>query len=469
MINPTIAAIATPLGPGGIGIVRISGPSSHDILLRLFKRRHDDTDADSPHVFEGQICSHRVYYGNILQPGSGAIIDEVLVIYMKGPKSYTREDVVEIHSHSGFVVLDRILSAVIDSGATLAGPGDFTKRAFLSGRIDLSQAEAIIDLINAPCETAANMASQQVTGGIRDIVDKLTSTLSALQAKCEAWIEFSEVDSDNNPVQGVSRDVRQSVLPAITKLIQRQIDTAIYREGLHLAIAGSPNVGKSSLLNKLVQREAAIVSEVPGTTRDIVKEYLSINGVPVVLCDTAGIHESQDPIECIGIEKAMDQIHHSDMVLLVLDATRGLNPFEEKLLEDLKQHNCIVVLNKEDLVHGAANRNVQKNLDMTTNVSVSAKYGSHIDQLKALIFKDVVLGKVYDEGPGVTPNLRQRKLLEKAKNELQHLSGSDGAGQSIDMIAAGLNRAMDYLGMVSGKREQEDLYDHLFSQFCIGK
>ena len=469
MTNPTIAAIATPLGPGGIGIVRISGPSSYDILLRLFKRHQHTTGIASPHFSEGPICSHRVYYGNILEPENGAIIDEVLVIYMKAPRSYTREDVVEIHSHSGFVVLDRLLSAVIDSGAKLAGPGDFTKRAFLSGRIDLSQAEAIIDLINAPCETAATMASHQVTGGIRDIVENLTTTLRALQARCEAQIEFSEIDADGNPVPGVCRDVRRIIIPAIDKLIQRQKETAIYREGLHLAIAGSPNVGKSSLLNKLVQREAAIVSEVPGTTRDIVREYLSINGVPVILCDTAGIHESQDPVECIGIERARDQIHHSDMVLLVLDATRRLNPFEEKLLEDVKKYNCIVVLNKEDLVHESAIGKLEKKLGNSTFVRVSAKYGDHIGELKALIFKDMVLGKGLDEGTGVTPNLRQRKLLEKARDELQDLAGSTGERLSIELVAALLNSAIDRLGMLSGKREQEDLYDHIFSQFCIGK
>lgn len=469
MTNPTIAAIATPLGPGGIGIVRISGPSSYDILLRLFKRHQHTTGVASPLFSAGPICSHRVYYGNILEPETGAIIDEVLVIYMKAPKSYTREDVVEIHSHSGFVVLDRLLSVVIDSGAMLAGPGDFTKRAFISGRIDLSQAEAIIDLISAPCETAANMASQQVTGGIRDIVENLTTTLRALQARCEARIEFSEVEADGNPVPGVCRDVRNNILPTIAKLIQRQKETAIYREGLHLAIAGSPNVGKSSLLNKLVQREAAIVSEVPGTTRDIVREYLSINGVPVVLCDTAGIHESQDPVECIGIEKARDQIQHSDMVLLVLDATRMLNPFEEKLLEDVKKHNCIVVLNKEDLVQGSGLEELEKKLGKSTFVRVSAKYGNHIGQLKALIFKDMVLGKGLDEGPGVTPNLRQRKLLEKTRDALQDLAGATGERLSIELVATVLNSAIDCLGMLSGKRGQEDLYDHIFSQFCIGK
>jgi tRNA modification GTPase len=469
MINQTIAAIATPLGPGGIGIVRISGPSSCSILNRLFKKHLHDISAESHDICEGFFRSHRVYYGKILEPGNGAVIDEVLALYMKGPKSYTREDVVEIHSHSGFVVLDRILSAVIDSGAILAGPGEFTKRAFLSGRIDLSQAEAIIDLINAPCETAANMASQQVTGGIRDIVERLTTTLRALQARCEAWIEFSEIDADNNPVPGVCKDVRRSVLPIIAQLIQRQKETAIYREGFHLAIAGSPNVGKSSLLNKLVQREAAIVSEVPGTTRDIVREYLSINGVPVVLCDTAGIHESQDPVECIGIEKAREQIHRADLVLLVLDATRSLNLFEEKLLEDLKKYNCIVVLNKEDVVQEEGLRKIEKKLAYSTFVKVSAKHGSHIDQLKEIIFKDIVLGQVFDEGQGVSPNLRQRKLLEKAKETLQQLTGSGGEKLSIELVGDVLNNAIDGLGMVSGKREQADLYDHIFSQFCIGK
>lgn len=469
MTNNTIAAISTPLGPGGIGIVRISGPDAYAIMQRLFFRKHQNDHCGAIHSPEKKFTSHRVYYGHLMDTGHRAIIDEVLAIYMKRPRSYTREDVVEFHAHSGFVVLDRILSAVVDAGADLAAPGAFSQRAFLNGRIDLTQAEAVIDLINAPCETAVQMASRQVAGGLRDVLETITANIAELQATCEADIEFPETTDQLADLQHIKRTIRADIAPEIAALIQRQKDTAVYQEGVLLAIAGIPNVGKSSLLNRLVERETAIVSEVPGTTRDIVRDYFSINGVPVVICDTAGIHDTKDPVECVGIKKARDHFQRANLVLLVLEATRAMNAFEETLADDFKNTSTIVVVNKDDVAIENAVSGIQKKIKTLPHIRVSAKTGVGIDALKALIFKDIVSGNDRVNHDGITPNLRQRKILERVKQELHRLERSAEAEQSIEVASSLLNNILHLLEEISGNRNKEDLYELIFSQFCIGK
>ena len=469
MITNTIAAISTPLGPGGIGIVRISGPLAYTIMKRLFVRRKRRVHPGESVSEEDQFSSHFVYYGHLVDPVNENILDEVLAIYMKGPKSFTRDDVVEFHSHSGFVVLDRILSLVLDAGADLSSPGEFSKRAFLNGRIDLTQAEAVIDLINAPCETAVQMASRQVAGGLRDVVEGLTATITQLQASCETNIEFYESVEQGNDLLHVHGTLNNSILPVIAALIKRQHDTAIFKEGALLAIAGAPNVGKSSLLNRLFEREAAIVSEVPGTTRDIVRDYFSINGVPVIICDTAGIHDTLDPVECMGIERARDHFQRANLVLLVLEASRRLNTFEKKLIEELKQTRMIAVINKTDIADDNAVADTQKRMDHIPHITVSAKTGTGIEALKNLIFKDLVSGKNIGMYDGATPNLRQRKILEKTMRELQRCVIASETEQSVDVVSGLLSDVLQLLGEISGNPKKEDLYDHIFSQFCIGK
>jgi len=471
MSSDTVAAISTPLGPGGIGIIRISGPEAYTILNRLFKR-------PSKAVFHGKhaesgslLLTHRVYYGFIIDPNGGDILDEVLAIIMRGPKSFTREDVVEIHSHSGFVVLNRILSAVVDAGARLADPGEFTKRAFLNGRIDLTQAEAIIDLINAPCETAAQIASSQINGGLRDAVEALTKEILSLQATVEAMVEFAEDDGldQSERFETMRMVLCQSIIPKITSLIQRQEDTMVYRQGLSLTIAGMPNVGKSSLLNRLVKKEAAIVSEFPGTTRDIVREYVSIKGVPVVVCDTAGIHDTNDPVECIGIEKAHKQIRVADIILLVVEATQPLNKFELRLFSQCRAKKTIIVINKDDIAAETAVAAIQSAFDDLPSIRVSAKLGSGLEKLKKEIFKGVVVESGSAEGNWISPNLRQRKLLEIAKRDLLRLTQGLETNPSPDLVSDMMNNILNGLGEISGGRTREDLYDQIFSQFCVGK
>lgn len=469
MNNKTIAAISTPLGPGGIGIVRVSGPGAYGIMKRLFIRKKTRLNGKNIYGRGDIFSSHFVYYGHLIDPDNGRIVDEVLAIYMKGPKSFTREDVVEFHAHSGFVVLDQILSVVVDAGAALAGPGEFSQRAFLSGRIDLTQAEAVIDLINAPCESAVQMASRQIAGGFREILEGLSSKITALQAICEANIEFFEDVADSNDLSNIQLTLRDIILPEISELIQRQKDTAIFKDGWLLAIAGVPNVGKSSLLNRLVERETAIVSEIPGTTRDIVREYFSINGVPVVVCDTAGIHDTKDPVECIGIQKAREHFQRADIVLLVLEGTRCLDDFEKKLVEDLRASRLIAIINKDDLANENAVLAIQKDIKGIPQIRVSAKTGSGIADLKARIFSDLLSGKSPGNPEMVTPNLRQRKILEEVKHSLQGCVRVGKAEQSLEVLSGMLKEVLRLLDEISGKSKQEDIYDHIFSQFCVGK
>ena len=326
MNNQTIAAISTPLGPGGIGIIRISGPDSYSILKRLFVRNLSDKKNNGPDPGQMALVSHQLYYGHIVEPIHGNVLDEVLAVYMKAPKSFTREDVVEIHSHSGFVVLDRLLSAVVDSGAVLSGPGEFSKRAFLNGRIDLSQAEAVVDLINAPCETAVQMAGLQMAGGLKNAVEKIISRIMDLRSHFEANIEFSDDTKQGISGKELSETLQRLILPKIDDLIQNQKDTAIFREGALLSIAGVPNVGKSSLLNRLAGQDAAIVTDIPGTTRDILREHIQIDGLPLHIIDTAGLRDSDDVVEQEGVKRAKQMIEKADQVLFVVDINEKTAP-----------------------------------------------------------------------------------------------------------------------------------------------
>lgn len=464
MDNNTIAAISTPLGPGGIGIIRISGPDAYKILTRLFIRADRNTSqADE------SLRSHRVYYGHIRDLKNGSILDEVLAIFMKRPKSFTREDVVEIHSHSGYVVLDRLLNTVIDAGAQLGEPGAFIKRAFLNGRIDLSQAEAVIDLINAPCEIALKMANRQLSGELSDAIANIISTLYELRARAEAGIEFPE-NADVKNDKGTDDDLgilQNGVLNEIRLLIKKEKESAVFRDGMVLTITGVPNVGKSSLLNRLVERETAIVSEMPGTTRDVVREYCSIQGIPVVICDTAGIHHTNDPVETIGIQKAKDCVGGADVVLMVVEATRPLGSYEESLIAEANQKNLIVVINKDDICITSAVSALEKRLEGFRHIRVSAKHGSGIAELKSMIFDGLVSGGSPDNSQRVAPNLRQRKVLERS--EVLIVRCLKVAAINPELVADALKDVIVCLEEISGYRDNEALYDDIFNQFCVGK
>jgi tRNA modification GTPase len=471
MIQQTIAAIGTPIGPGGIGIIRISGPDAGCILKKIFIRKKHGLKRNQDFSDLNDLRPNLLYYGFIRHPILENLIDEVLAVYMKAPKSFTREDVVEIHSHSGFVVLDKILSLVLDSGAVLAEPGEFSKRAFLNGRIDLTQAEAIIDLINAPCEKAAAMASCQVTGGMKRVVENISDKILNFQAKCEAFIEFSdEIDSGQRALTTeIQQTFEKSILPEIKSLINKQKETAVFKDGLHLSIGGVPNVGKSSLLNRLVDKEIAIVSDLPGTTRDIVREYISINGVPVILYDTAGIHDTEDPVECIGIEKAKNQIHKSDVLLWVLDGSREIRDDEKTMIEETQLEKTIIVINKIDVSNETILATIEKKFKTNTCVRLSAKEGINVNKLKNIIFETLMLNSSAGEIGQVSPNLRQRKIFEQIIKEVKPLLKLDSTEVQLELLAEKLITIKNFLEKISGQQDQKDIYDQIFSQFCIGK
>ena len=468
-MNPTICAISTPLGPGGIGVIRLSGQDAVAILNVVFLPRMR-SQASSKN--EAWPKSHRIYYGHIADPKRGQIIDEVLAFCMKAPNSFTREDVVEIQSHSGIIVLDQILSLLIDYGAALAGPGEFTKRAFLNGRIDLSQVESIIDLINAPGEAAAGIASRQMTGALKDEVEEICKKIVDLRARCEALIEFSEeeIGIAEHAAAGIDSELRQTILEDLKRLIQKQKESAVYNEGIHVAISGCPNVGKSSLLNRIAQRETAIVSDLPGTTRDIVKDQISINGIPVVLCDTAGIHDTKDPIECIGIERARKQIACADLTLMVMDASRQLNALEFQWLTEKPVKATIVVINKNDQADENNVEAIMNEIHEHPHIRVSAKLGDGIDDLKSMILKRCLAEPDSKPPMGATPNLRQRKLLEKVKAEMEAITSCGPLiEESLEELSGMMSNALGLLAEITGKKHQADLYDQIFNQFCIGK
>ena len=469
MNQPTIAAISTPLGPGGIGVIRISGSEARPILEKLFVRSGPKNDCPPTHPSGHAFVSHRVYYGHIQDPIHSSVIDEVLAIYMQAPNSFTREDVVEIQSHSGYVILDRLLNAVLESGARLAEPGEFTKRAFLHGRIDLTQAEAVIDLINAPCEAAVQMANRQLAGNLKRDVENIVTRLTDIRARLEASVEFAETDSIASESETVREEMETEILAPVEKLIRVQKETAIFRDGIHLAIAGVPNVGKSSLLNRLVSKETAIVSEVPGTTRDVLREYVSINGIPVVIFDTAGLHESEDPIESIGIQRARDQIERSDILLFVLDASRELSMDEEQLIDKFKKMKTLFLINKSDIAEEEAIHRLAQKIDHRQTLPISAKTGQGIETVKERLFEGIVTAENVIQSEGAVPNLRQRKTLEKARMEI--LAGMEAIDSHHpgELVSEILKAAIQALSEISGRRTEEDLYDQIFGQFCIGK
>ena len=468
MDQPTIAAISTPLGPGGIGIIRISGSEAYAILNQLFVHAGQPNGNDHKASSATAYTSHRVYYGHIVDPQSGSVIDEVLVVYMQAPRSFTREDVVEIQSHSGFVVLDRLLNAVLDCGATLSDPGEFTQRAFLNGRIDLTQAEAVIDLINAPCEAAVRMANRQMAGNLKAQVGAIIAAAVSARAQLEADLEFLDAETGGVDPRMIQDNLQQAVLAPINRLIQAHVETAIYRDGVHLSIVGVPNVGKSSLLNQLVQKETAIVSEVPGTTRDIIREYVSINGIPVVVHDTAGLHDSDDPIESIGIQKAFDQIERSDILLLVVDATRALSVNEATLIDKFKKMKTLLLVNKIDLVDQAVIQRRTQQIDHPQILPISAKTGQGLEAVKKHLFQGIVAAEEIMQSEQAMPNLRQRRVLEGAQREIQAAIQTMQSQGVADIVSERLQAGIQQLQEISGQRN-EDLYDYIFGQFCIGK
>lgn len=473
----TIAAIATPPGAGGIGIIKISGPEAVKIAAVIFRNRSNHTHQmtgkpeGTTALEEPFFRSHYLYYGHIVDPATRQNIDEVLLAVMHAPRSYTREDVIEIQAHSGPAVLRAIFGLVLRLGARIAEPGEFTKRAYLNGRIDLTQAEAVIDIINARTDAALQAATNQVDGKLKTIVENIKSELSDLLVSIEASIDFPEDVEDILPTPKIIPKVQRCVVKTIEDLIHRYQTEHVYRDGLNLVIIGRPNVGKSSLMNCLIQKDRAIVTSTPGTTRDLIEEGLQIKGIPINIIDTAGLHDTDDPIESIGIRKAEQRIASANLVLLVVDASEPLIADDVQIYTKHRDKNMMLVVNKMDLVEtkDAFQPKVTKNWNGIDQARVSALYGEGVDALKELIVKNVTGDIRCFPEYSIIPNLRHENALKNCLKAVQRSLRGLQANRPVELIAIDIKEAMDWLNTIVGIKPSADVLELIFSQFCIGK
>ncbi|RKD22876.1 tRNA uridine(34) 5-carboxymethylaminomethyl synthesis GTPase MnmE [Ammoniphilus oxalaticus] len=454
----TIAAIATPMGEGGIGIVRVSGSESIPIVDKIFKGSSQLSTVDS----------HTIHYGHLIEPGTEEIQDEVMVSVMKGPRTFTREDVVEINCHGGIVSVNRTLQMVLEQGAQLAEPGEFTKRAFLNGRIDLSQAEAVIDLIRAKTDRAMSIALQQSEGKLSRLVQRLRQEILTLLAHVEVNIDYPEHD-----VESVTRamllEESEQIQKALETLLQTSRQGKILREGLSTVIIGRPNVGKSSLLNSLIQENKAIVTDIPGTTRDVIEEYVNIRGVPLKLVDTAGIRDTEDIVERIGVEKSRQLLREADLILLVLNYNEPLTSEDLALFEVAQGLNTIVIVNKIDLPQRLDLAKVEKQMLSAPLITLSVLEEQGIDQLEEAIAALFFKGQIMQEDQTYISNARHIALVKEAIQLIDEFRNSIEMGMPVDISAFDLKRTWEILGEIIGDTASDSLLDQIFSQFCLGK
>ncbi len=459
----TIAAISTPPGSGGIGIIRISGSESLQILKHIF----------SPHSKNCNYRSHQMYYGEIVDD-KGQRVDEVLAVYMQAPKSYTCEDVVEVHCHGSFIVLQNVLQLIVDHGATLAEPGEFTKRAYLNGRIDLTKAEAVIDILSAKTRKGVDLAQEQLAGSLYKRIEPVQKSLAHIKALLEVAIDFPDEDLDIVDYLAVRKQVSGDVVEPIQKLLAGADRGKLYREGISLVIAGLPNVGKSSFLNAILQEERALVTSVEGTTRDSIEEFVDIMGMPVRIVDTAGIRDEVGEVEALGIERAKELINSADLVLFMIDASRAITSQDIQLYEELQHKPMLVLINKIDLV-STDNRTVLDTSFEFINPNIerlhlSAKEQNGIDEVRQAIFATVTSSDNQWEEDGCAPNLRHQKSLQLAVAAAERIiEGIDVGVLSSDLLAIDIQECLDQLGDIVGETTTEDVLDIIFEQFCLGK
>ena len=454
----TIAAVATGIGESGISIIRVSGDKALAIANSIFRGKNDRSLLD--------IKSYSMRYGHIVSKENNEVIDEVIVSYMKGPRSYTAEDTVEINCHGGIVATNRVLEEVVRAGARIAEPGEFTKRAFLNGRIDLSQAEGVIDIIRAKTELSMKSALAQSEGGISREITAMRENLLNIIAHIEATVDFPEEDLEEVTSQQVKIDLK-NLIDHIDKLAASANEGKILREGIDLVIIGKPNVGKSSLLNALLMENRAIVTDVPGTTRDIIEEYINIDGIPLKVVDTAGIRETEDLVEKIGVEKSKKKINEADLIILMLDASRELDSEDKEIIQYMKDRRYLLLLNKTDL-DKKLNINEIDQLNKDFIIEVSALKGMGIDKLKDAIKRMFFKGEITANDIMIT-NSRHKEALIRAKEKCEEALKTLEAGFSIDLASIDARDAWSSLGEITGDTIEEDLLNKIFSEFCIGK
>jgi len=456
--DDTIAAISTAYGTGGIGIIRISGSSAFDIAESVFRGKKNF----------GQIKSHTINYGKIVDPQSGEMVDEVLLSKMAAPNTFTREDIVEINCHGGMIVLKRILEILLNRGARLAEPGEFTRRAFLNGRIDLSQAEAVIDIINSKTDESSRAAVEQLEGKLSKKLKEARSRLIELIAHIEVTVDYPEHDIE----EITGRQVYESLVvirDSLLKIVEGFEKGRILREGINTVIIGRPNVGKSSLLNELSGKNRAIVTEIPGTTRDIIEEYININGIPVRIVDTAGIRETEDVVEKIGVERTEKAINQADLIIMMLDAADGIGKDDMRILDGLGDKKMIVLLNKIDLSDESAVKSIEEKLPGKNVIKTSVKLGIGIEDLGKKISELFLKGDIKENNEFLVTNIRHKNLIDKAVKSIGEAIEAYEASMSLDCITIDIKNSAEYLGQITGESVSEDVMHEIFSRFCIGK
>ena len=455
MLFDTIAAISTPRGEGGIGIIRISGDKSFEILDKIFKKKN-------PNHYLG---FYKFNYGFIID--NDKIVDEVMIVRMKAPKTYTCEDVVEINCHGGYFVSEKVLEIVLKNGARHAEAGEFTKRAFMNGRIDLSQAEAVMDLISGKTEKSISISMDQLRGDLKEKIKEFKKSLLDVTAHVNVVLDYPEEGIDD-PLPLNLRKNLENIYEEANILIESYDKGKKIKEGIKTVIVGKTNVGKSTILNSLLKEERAIVTNIPGTTRDVIEEIINIKGIPLILVDTAGIRETEDIVENIGVKKSKQLIEKSDLVLLVLDSSREIENEDKEVIEKIVENDkkVIILLNKIDL---------DKKIDLSKYnfpnvVEISAKENIGIENIEEKIYSYIIEEKVenFSEKLIIT-NIRHKTALEKAKDSIKNIFETIDNGMPMDLISVDLKEALDNLSEITGEISSEDILDHVFGNFCVGK
>ncbi|MEF3086850.1 tRNA uridine-5-carboxymethylaminomethyl(34) synthesis GTPase MnmE [Bacillus altitudinis] len=457
----TIAAISTPMGEGAIAIIRLSGPDAVQIADRMYKGPKEKKLAS--------VDSHTIHYGHIVDSSTEQVIEEVMVSVLRAPKTFTREDVIEINCHGGIVTVNKVLQLALKEGARLAEPGEFTKRAFLNGRIDLSQAEAVMDLIRAKTDRAMNVAMTQMEGRLSGLIKRLRGEILETLAHVEVNIDYPEYDDVEEMTHRVLVEKATSVKKEIESLLTTSQQGKILREGLSTVIIGRPNVGKSSLLNSLVQETKAIVTDIPGTTRDVIEEYVNVRGVPLRLVDTAGIRETEDIVERIGVERSRQVLKEADLILLVLNYSEELSEEDIKLFEAVSGMDIIVIVNKTDLEPKLDVEKVKELAKDRPVVTTSLLQEKGIDELEMAIQSLFFTGSIESGDLTYVSNTRHIALLQEAKQSIEDALEGIEMDVPIDIVQIDLTRCWEQLGEIIGDAVHESLIDQLFSQFCLGK
>lgn len=455
----TITSISTPMGEGAIGIVRLSGPQAIEIGDALYKGKKKLSEVDT----------HTINYGHIIDPETNETVEEVMISVLRAPKTFTREDIIEINCHGGILTINRILELTMTYGARMAEPGEYTKRAFLNGRIDLSQAEAVMDFIRSKTDRASKVAMNQIEGRLSDLIKKQRQSILEILAQVEVNIDYPEYDDVEDATTEFLLEQSKNIKEEINRLLETGTQGKIMREGLSTVIVGRPNVGKSSMLNNLIQDNKAIVTEVAGTTRDVLEEYVNVRGVPLRLVDTAGIRDTEDIVEKIGVERSRKALSEADLILFVLNNNEPLTEDDQTLYEVVKNEDVIVIINKTDLEPRLDIDEVKEMIGDMPLIQTSMLKQEGIDELEIQIRDLFFGGEVQNQDMTYVSNSRHISLLKQARHSIQDAIDAAESGVPMDMVQIDLTRTWEILGEIIGESASDELIDQLFSQFCLGK